>query len=205
MLFGVMAVVAQLSDLGWWGDVWSIVAGVIALTVFLWVCGQWVWRRLHAPKVSVAAGSSDAYRRETIPEQRHRMFLGDIAPYRVYVTRLQVRETNNAEANDVHLRVVRTDPGPTDPVALPAGLQWISGTDDQTLAPKGRAYVRLCEVVADVYLERLGVLTSVPNLKPGEIVWFKVEVVVDGASRETYEFTADWRDEESHYPEVSGA
>jgi hypothetical protein len=53
--------------------------------------------------------------------------------------------------------------------------------------------------------ETMHVLTSVPNLAPGEVVWFKVEVVANGVSKGYYEFTADWRDEKSHYPEVSAA
>jgi hypothetical protein len=63
--------------------------------------------------------------------------------------------------------------------------------------------VRLCEVVTGVFDEKIGVLTSVPNLKPGEVVWFAVEAVVDGRAKGRHEFTADWRDAESRYPEVS--
>ncbi len=201
MVFGFFAVAAHNSGLDQWDAIGSIVGGAIASVVFLFACVRWFWRRRHAPKVSVTAGIGDLFRTEVVAESRHRT--SDVAPYRVYVTRLQVRETNNAAAKDVHLRVFQTDPGPTDPLVLPAGLQWVNGADDLSLPPGGRAYVRLCEAVTNVFGERVAVLTSVPHLSPGRAVWFAVEVVVDGTSKERYEFTADWRDDGSHYPEVS--
>jgi len=101
--------------------------------------------------------------------------------------------------------VTETDPPPSDPLVLPAGLQWVNGEDDLRLPPNGRAYVRLCESVLDLFGVRRGVLTSVPNLGPGKAVSFKVEVVVDGKPSGTHGFAADWSDEESQYPEVDNA
>jgi hypothetical protein len=202
MLFGLFAVASHYSDLGRWDSIFSIIGGAIALVVFLGACVRWLWRKRHAPEVSVTAGDSDIYRREVLPEARHRT--SDTAIYRVHVTRLQVRETNNAAANDVHLRVVQTDPSPADELRLYAGLQWVNGADELNLPPNGAAYVRLCEVVTDVFDEKRDVLTSVPNLVPGHVVSFVVEVVVDGAAKGRYSFNADWRNGESHYPDVSG-
>ena len=101
--------------------------------------------------------------------------------------------------------MTETDPPPSDPLVLPAGLQWVNGEDDLRLPPNGRAYVRLCESVLDLFGVRRGVLTSVPNLGPGKAVSFKVEVVVDGKPSGTHGFAADWSDEESQYPEVDNA
>jgi hypothetical protein len=202
MLFGLFAVAAHKSGLDRWDSIFSIVGGVIATVVFVGACLRWLWRRRHAPKVSVTAGTSDVYRHEAVAEERHR--IGGTRGNLVHVTRLQVSETNNAAANRVELRVVQTDPSPTDPSALYKGLQWVNGADDLRLPPNGNAYVRLCEVITDVHGAVLDVFTSVPHLSPGQVVWFVVEVVVDDKPKGRYEFTADWRDEKSHYPEVSG-
>ncbi len=200
-MFGLIAVLAGQSALAKWGSIGSIVGGAIALAFFVGAISQWLWRKRRAPKVAVTGGNGELYRRELHPELRHKH--GDTLAYRVHLTRLQVRETNNAEANAVHLRVVQTDPRPTDPLVLPAGLQWVNGDDDLRLPPKGRAYVRLCEEPIDPQGRTTPVLTSVPNLTPGEVVWFKVEVIADGVSKGYYEFTADWRDKTANYPEVS--
>jgi hypothetical protein len=137
MLCRLLAVIAHNSGIDLWDSIGSIVGGAIAALVLTGACVRWLWGKRHAPKIAVTAWDSDVYRRDGIPEPRHR--ISDQNGYRVAVTRLQVRETNNAAAKDVHLRVVQTEPSPSDPMELPAGLQWVTGADDLSLPPKSKS------------------------------------------------------------------
>jgi hypothetical protein len=180
-LLALISIFANESGVTKWGAIASIVAAVAAVLLIVAGCVRWAWRRRRAPRVEVSGGNTDLFRRKSKPEERHNRFPSDSsAPYYVHTTRLMVRETNNAEARIVHLRIIKVDPGPDEKESLPIGLQWVNGADDLNLSPGAKAFIRLCEAVEGIYGERLGVLTSVPGLAPGKSVWFSVEAVVDG-------------------------
>jgi hypothetical protein len=205
MLCGFVAVASRVvaehdSALTFWANIGAIVGGVIAAALFLFGLVRSLWRWRHRPKVVVECGSGPVYERQIYPEPRH-----DAAARNrtggVYMTRLQVRETSNAMARGVHLRITSTDPSPENPAVFPAGLQWLGGEDYYDIPPRGRAYVRLCELVERRPLPAL-VLTSVPNLARGQEVTFNVEALIGESSAFSATFSARW-EKDARYPVVT--
>lgn len=186
-----------------WDELGIVVAGTIIAAGILWLLAR-VWRRVTAPKLIIESGDSDAFQKIAAPHDiKHYVDCGGLAQL-VYISRLRVRETRNRQAQNVHARVVGTDPPSLD--RYRPGMEFVNGATYYTVPPKGEAYLVLCEMIDCQQIPAHDhVLTSVPNLSRGRRVEFTVEVLVDGRKNACQTFIADWTNSGWPYPAVSAA
>lgn len=208
---GVLSVVAELSRLERWGAIFAIVAGIVAVLLFVGGIVRWLFDLYERPKLQIEVadgepfdkniGRGDEYVKNVVASKHDgsslHLALGKI---------IRVRETKGRRsAQNVALRVTNVDP--PHPDFQDCLLGWTGGQEEATIQPHHyqEAYVQRVFAFNFESGDQVGCFATPPILEAGECVDFDLEVLVGGRKHKKFPMRIEnpWPDEVIAYAKTN--